>query len=423
MTDLLDILARNAIATALLAGVVLAVTLVVKRPAVRNALWLIVLVRLLIPPVWSVPLPKLTAEPAPIAARVEPIDESPKPAGEVPPPDAVITVAHEIEVAPLGVTSAQLVEATLAVGETYSFREAVPAESARHYPPSWLAPLLLSVWVIGSLVVVALACYRIRRFQWGLNDAHLAPAEAQRQAAEIAGKLGLKKCPPIWLVPGRLPPMLWMPSLIARNARLIFPVELFFKLDADQRGALIAHELAHLRRRDPWVRWLELLAIALYWWYPLLGLIRRRLRASEEQCCDAWVISKFAERKAYATALMETVEFLEGPGCPASPQLASGAGPVHDLQRRLTMIMRGSMRGRLTRFGALAILGVAVGALAFGPAFSLAQPEDPKEKNERPGKDGFERKGGPGGGFDRKKGEPEGPNREEIQKVSASARK
>ena len=73
------------------------------------------------------------------------------------------------------------------------------------------------------------------------------------------------------------------------------------------------------------------------------------------------------------------------------------------------------IRRRLTRFGILAILGVAVGALAFGPAFSLAQPEDPKEKKER-GKDG------PGGGFDRKKGDPDGPNREEIQKVREELR-
>src|SRR5712672_3677056 len=81
---------------------------------------------------------------------------------------------------------------------------------------------------------------------------------------------------------------------------------------------------------------------------------------------------------------METVEFLDRSDYPAAPALASGASPVHNLQRRLTMIMRGTVRGRLTKFGALAVLGVAVGALAFGPAFSQAQPE-PREKKERKG--------------------------------------
>jgi len=281
--------------------------------------------------------------------------------------------------------------------------------------------LLLAIWGSGVLVVASLAFTRIRRFQRGLGDATLAPEAVQWQAAAIARRLGMTVAPRVELVPGRVPPMLWLPGLRRSRARLLLPLELYRRLGVEERGALIAHELAHLRRGDPWVRWLELLTVALYWWHPLLGFIRRRLRASEEECCDAWVVDRCDDRKAYATALLETVDFLDGPDFPAAPALASGAGPVHNLQRRLTMIMRGSMRNRLTGFGTLAVLGVAVGALAFGPSFTNAQPEEKKGRDQPPlKKDAEERKG-------ERKGEPGNEEaekaRRELQKAREEAEK
>src|SRR5207244_1244513 len=134
-----------------------------------------------------------------------------------------------------------------------------PAATIPPLPPS----ALFALWMAGTLAVVVLAVVRVRRFNRALRDAVLAPADVQVQAAAVARRLGLKRCPAVWLVPGRLPPLLWMPGLSARRAKLIMPTALFFRLDMDQRSALIAHELAHLRRGDPWVRWLELLAVAL----------------------------------------------------------------------------------------------------------------------------------------------------------------
>src|SRR5262249_18046658 len=46
----------NAVAATLLALMAFSVGLLVRRPAVRNALWALVLVRLLLPPVWTIPI-------------------------------------------------------------------------------------------------------------------------------------------------------------------------------------------------------------------------------------------------------------------------------------------------------------------------------------------------------------------------------
>src|SRR4051794_9209270 len=56
MQTVLDLLARNAVAATVLAGVVILATTFVRRPAIRNALWLIVLIRFVMPPIWSVPV-------------------------------------------------------------------------------------------------------------------------------------------------------------------------------------------------------------------------------------------------------------------------------------------------------------------------------------------------------------------------------
>ena len=39
--------------------------------------------------------------------------------------------------------------------------------------------------------------------------------------------------------------------------------------------AVMAHEIAHVRRRDPWIRVLETVATSLYWWHPAAWLARR----------------------------------------------------------------------------------------------------------------------------------------------------
>src|SRR5262245_18528592 len=99
-------------------------------------------------------------------------------------------------------------------------------------------------------------------------------------------------CPEVLLVPGPVPPMVWAIGF----TRVLFPAGLLDRLDSGGRHALLIHELAHVRRRDHWVRWLELLVLALYWWYPLVWLARYRLQASEEECCDAWVVDELPSR-------------------------------------------------------------------------------------------------------------------------------
>ena len=236
------------------------------------------------------------------------------------------------------------------------------------------------VWLAGAAAWYALAVCRLRRFRRLLRHAAPAPELLRQRTQRLAEKMGLRRCPTVWLIPGRVAPMLWAAG---GRPRILFPSELLGRVGVEQQNALLVHELAHLRRRDHWVRWLEFAAAGLYWWHPVLWFARRELREAEEHCCDAWVTATLpGAGKAYAAALLETLDFLSD-APPAVPLLASGVGRVADLKRRLTMIMRGTTPKALGWRGGLTVLGLGALLLPLLPASAQAQPGD-KANNKLP---------------------------------------
>lgn len=385
MRTLVEYGLSNAAAATALAVVALLVGLVVRRPAVRNALWVLVFVRLLVPPVFTVPVTLgTTPEPEPSVeagtADVPPATAEPPDADSILVDDG-LTLPPPTE--PVGDTATEPAGAPPLTSTPTT--EAAPSWEFR-LPPATFS-VLAGIWLAGSLFVLARSARRVVRFRRALRDARPAPTAIQEQAAELARAIGLRRCPTVLIVPGRVWPSLWMPGLFTRQARLLIPAGLLALLDSGQRAAVLAHELSHLRRGDPWVRWLEVVACGLYWWHPLLGWFRRKLRESEEECCDLWVVAARCGRRSYATALVETVAYLGDSRPSATPALASGAGPVRNLERRVTMIMKATWPARLTRLGLAAVLGVGGLGLAFGPALAQDRPDPPPRDRERPVKE------------------------------------
>ena len=104
------------------------------------------------------------------------------------------------------------------------------------------------------------------------------------------------------------------------------PLGLLPELDDEELDALLAHELAHVRRRDHWVRFLEIGATTLFWWYPVTWWARRALRRAEERCCDEWVLLARPESaRAYAGGILKCLAFLSG--SPSPLPAAAGSSP------------------------------------------------------------------------------------------------
>ncbi len=157
-----------------------------------------------------------------------------------------------------------------------------------------------AIWIGGAAAVLALAAWRSLRFRRALRDAFPAPAAIRRRTREIARQVGVSRVPRLRLVHGRVPPMLFGPP---GRAEILLPLHLLERLDEPERDALIAHELAHVRRRDAWVRYVEMAGLVIFWWYPVLWWVRRGLRTSEEASCDAIVLrSNPGCARAYASA-------------------------------------------------------------------------------------------------------------------------
>ena len=113
---------------------------------------------------------------------------------------------------------------------------------------------LMGLVLAGALAWWALAAVRIVRF-------HRAPPRRRAGAGGVAGRdrragraARPGRPPTACLVPGHVPPMLWA---IGRRAAAAGAGAALVGLGDDERTSLLLHELAHLRRRDHWVRWLR----------------------------------------------------------------------------------------------------------------------------------------------------------------------
>ncbi len=382
MNTLLEIGLSNAIMAGLLALPAAAVSTWGRRPALAHVLWLLVLIKLITPPLFSVSIPWPASSEAVSSQAAFPASaSSAAPALEAVKEQDWRTAAPEEAGLEGTGASTEYVIIPVPSSEPSPRENAALAATATPAPArgAW-KPWVLGLWLAGSSLCAVLAVVHVVRFRRLIRRAKPAPSGLSGEAQRLAAQLGLARCPRIWLLPGRITPMLW--ALLGRP-HLLLPAELFQSLDAPQRRTLLAHELAHLRRRDHWVRTLELVVLMLYWWHPVVWWARRELREAEEQCCDAWVVSTLpSAARTYALALVQTLDFLAD-ARPPLPMGASGLGPVYHVRRRLTMIMQGGTSRSLTWRGCLAVLGVGAMLLPVAPVWAQRAPERAEEKSDR----------------------------------------
>jgi beta-lactamase regulating signal transducer with metallopeptidase domain len=198
-------------------------------------------------------------------------------------------------------------------------------------------PILMAGWLLGSVTVLAVSLFRVRRFDALLRDtARPASSEVGRLAESVALRMGLRARPEILLTSARLSPLTWWTG---GRVRIVLPAGLCGAMAADELRWVLAHELGHVKRRDHLVRWLEWLACVAFWWNPVVWWARRSLRHAEEASCDALVMSRLRGRpQAYARALLVVVEFLVGPAT-RPPAVATGMDAGEGLERRFARIV------------------------------------------------------------------------------------
>jgi beta-lactamase regulating signal transducer with metallopeptidase domain len=369
----------NAVAAAALALVAAGVSRLFRRPALTHTLWVLVLLKLLTPPLVPLAMPWFEGgrdARAPESAGPGGRGTPAPPAGQESPahPDAGPALA-EGDAAP-----ANLLPVEEGADEVMSETAGpLPLEAAVLPWRSWAE----AVWLAGSALWAAWVAIHLARFRRLLRLARHASQPLREEAEALARRMGLRRCPEVWLVPGAVSPMVWG---LGRRPCLLFPSGLLGRLDDAGRAALLAHELAHVRRRDHWVRLLELAATGLYWWLPVLWWTRRELHEAEEQCCDAWAVwAVGGDGLPYAQALLQVVAFVSHARLPL-PAGASGVGQVSHLKRRLAMIVQGKTSRSLSWAGLGAVLGLGL-LLPLFPVRGQAPPGSPPATGVRETRD------------------------------------
>jgi hypothetical protein len=196
-------------------------------------------------------------------------------------------------------------------------------------------------------------------------DAAVASPELQETAARIAGRFGLKTVPAIYTTSAHLSPMVWW---IGGRIRVVLPAALLENMESRQFQWILAHELAHVRRRDYMVRWLEWLACVTFWLNPVMWWARYNLRASEELCCDALVISSMKlKHQTYADSLLKALEFLMTPVY-RPPAMASEINSGGFLKKRFALIVTNNLDRSNPRWLLAGVLLCALLVLPLGLA-------------------------------------------------------
>ncbi len=196
-------------------------------------------------------------------------------------------------------------------------------------------------------------------------------------------RIGRKQPPALLVTPECLSPCtagLWKP-------KIVLPESLVTGSSTERLNHVLAHELAHVVRRDLWTNWLLLAARTLHWFNPVVWWTVREMQAEREGACDDLACDSLGEpdRSAYAATIVELAASLT----PSAivPGLVGFLSAARRLKKRITRLVA-SPPGKTLR--APIAVGLMIGLAMFGltdamPGVAAKAPkDDPPTKPAEP---------------------------------------
>jgi len=245
-----------------------------------------------------------------------------------------------------------------------------PARTAKvtASPPPWSSiwsvrlasslPWIILVWLLGVV------CFSLRLIGGWLYTRRLqhygnSPLEERWQQALHRLCRQLRVTRPVRLLESALVkvPMVvgWLRPVI------LLPVGALTGLTARQLEAIIAHELAHIRRHDYLINLLQAVVETLLFCHPAVWWVSRQIRQEREHCCDDLAVAVCGDSLTYARALLE-MEQLRAAG-PQLAMAANGGLLMNRIQRLVGTRPRHTDRFAGLVAGATALIAVvSVGA-------------------------------------------------------------
>ncbi len=217
----------------------------------------------------------------------------------------------------------------------------IPAASMPAAEMIRLWPTLgIVLWLCGMAVMLALGIIRYIRMKRGLAD-----AAALEKSVFATDRIRVP------FILGLLPPRVYVPA----------------GLGEEERKYVLAHERAHIRRGDHWVKLLAYLLLAVHWFNPAVWAAFFLMSRDMEMSCDERVLRELGgQAKAYSRTLLR---FAEGRQFPAPAPLGFGES---DVKSRIKNALRWKKPKLWITLAATVLCIAAVAACT-------ADPKEPKE--------------------------------------------
>jgi beta-lactamase regulating signal transducer with metallopeptidase domain len=273
------------------------------RSALRYGLWLLVVVKLLLPP--SLLLP--TGAGFWVGQLLS------KPAQETSTPHTFVV---------------EEVEPTLVADRepTSTSHSTVPDAGLTIY-----AKLLL-IWGAGCLLLAGALILRNRQVKQLVRESVRASDELTDTLHQAVKALQLRRTPELRISNAHHSPVVCG----CFRPVILLPRDLAESLTLDKVYTVLLHELTHIRRWDLWMNFAQAAVQVVWWWNPIVWMVNSHIRSLREQAVDEAVMSEISDPTVYPSTLLDVARH-----CAGRPMLALSLLGIFESRR--------SLRFRLTR--------------------------------------------------------------------------
>jgi len=199
-------------------------------------------------------------------------------------------------------------------------------------------PLLIAFWLTGVFIISVrmtggiYLTHKLRK-----SCLHEIPEELHNRFLHLVSMMNIRKKVNI-----NGSSLVEVPSAIGFFKPLILiPLCAISQMPADQLEAIIAHELAHIRRHDYLVNLFQSVMEALFFYHPVIRLIQKHIRKERENCCDDMALSYSQGQITYIKALTSIQEL---PALPVFPLLAINSDRNYLMTRIIRILKKEKMR-------------------------------------------------------------------------------
>ncbi len=239
---------------------------------------------------------------------------------------------------------------------------------SRLSPSLDVPPWVVEVWLLGVVFFSLrsaggfLLLERKRRKQSTTTPSARVLVMCQTVQRQLGLERTIRYCECLWL---QAPAVIgWFRPIV------LLPVTALTGLSEEQLQSVIAHELAHIQRLDPFVNLFQIAVETLLFYHPAVWWLNKRIRAEREHCCDDVAVSLYGNPVEYARALTIMEDWRIAPVL----AMAVNRGPLSE--RIFRVLGQKAIGGRTRGIGLTGGLLCLTAALAAGNALlGIAYPK------------------------------------------------